>query len=30
VRILKGLTGRQKLVAVAGLDAATARERLGS
>jgi len=30
VRILKGLTGRQKLVAVAGLDAATARERLGA
>ncbi len=30
VQILKGLTGRQKLVAVAGLDAATARERLGA
>jgi hypothetical protein len=30
VRILRGLTGRQKLVAVAGLDAATARERLGA
>jgi uncharacterized protein (TIGR00251 family) len=30
VRILKGLTSRQKLVAVAGLDAATARERLGA
>ncbi len=30
VRILKGLAGRQKLVAVAGLDAATARERLGA
>ena len=28
VRILKGTTGRQKLVAVAGLDAASARERL--
>jgi hypothetical protein len=30
VQILKGLTGRQKLVAVAGIDAATARERLGA
>ncbi|HKZ32364.1 MAG TPA: DUF167 domain-containing protein [Vicinamibacteria bacterium] len=30
VQILKGLTGRQKLVAIAGLDAATARERLGA
>jgi uncharacterized protein (TIGR00251 family) len=30
VRILKGLTGRTKLVAIAGLDAATARERLGA
>jgi uncharacterized protein (TIGR00251 family) len=30
VRILKGLTGRRKLVAIAGLDAAAARERLGA
>jgi uncharacterized protein len=30
VRIMKGATSRQKLVAVAGLDAATARERLGA
>jgi uncharacterized protein (TIGR00251 family) len=30
VRVLHGETGRQKLVAVAGLDAATARERLGA
>lgn len=30
VQIVKGATGRLKLVAVAGLDAATARERLGA
>ena len=30
VQILKGLAGRHKLVAIAGLDAATARERLGA
>ena len=28
VRIVRGLTGRNKLVAIAGLDVATARERL--
>ena len=30
VRVVRGLTGRSKLVAVAGLDAAAARERLGA
>jgi len=30
VRVVKGLAARSKLVAIAGLDAATARERLGA
>ena len=30
VQIVKGTTGRLKLVAIAGLDAASARERLGA
>jgi uncharacterized protein (TIGR00251 family) len=30
VRIVRGLAGRSKLVAIAGLDTATARERLGA
>jgi uncharacterized protein (TIGR00251 family) len=30
VRLLKGAAGRNKLVALAGLDAATARARLGA
>jgi uncharacterized protein (TIGR00251 family) len=30
VRVVRGATGRNKVVSVAGLDAATARERLGS
>jgi len=29
VRVVSGATGRNKVVSVAGLDAATARERLG-
>jgi len=30
VRVLSGASGRNKVVSVAGLDAATARERLGA
>ena len=30
VRVVKGLAARSKLVAIAGLDAATARQRLGA
>jgi hypothetical protein len=30
VRVVSGATGRNKVVSVAGLDAATARERLGT
>ena len=30
VRVLSGASGRNKIVSVAGLDAATARERLGT
>ena len=30
VRVVRGATGRHKVVSVAGLDAATARERLAS
>jgi uncharacterized protein len=30
VRVVSGATGRNKVVSVAGLDAATARERLGA
>jgi uncharacterized protein len=30
VRVVRGTTGRHKVVSVAGLDAATARERLSS
>ena len=30
VRVLSGASGRNKVVSVAGLDAATARERLGT
>lgn len=30
VRVVKGATGRSKLVAIAGIDAATARARLGA
>jgi uncharacterized protein YggU (UPF0235/DUF167 family) len=30
VRVMSGATGRNKVVSVAGLDAATARERLSS
>jgi len=30
VRVVSGTTGRNKVVSVAGLDAATARERLGT
>ncbi len=30
VRVVRGATGRNKVVSVSGLDAATARERLGA